>query len=34
MMELRTERHTPKYIGQDMAEFLSCVKFEICLLRW
>ncbi len=28
MTELRTERHTPKYIGQDMAEYLSKAKFE------
>lgn len=28
MMELRTERHIPKYIGQDMAEYLSKAKFE------
>ncbi len=28
MTELRNERHTPKYIGQDMAEFLANAKFE------
>ena len=28
MTELRNERHSPKYIGQDMAEYLANAKFE------